>query len=135
MRILGTRRQLQEVANKMARVTGKKGTLNEGVVGDVAVVDGLSDDADHDDEWKPSDDPAADVQRVAQAVVRGEVADYSANPLDLLLVEQHDLNKRAHDIVLAPDAPAASAPAPEPVAEVVEEAPAEEHEKKAKKGS
>src|SRR3990172_9151003 len=107
MRILGTRRQLQEVANKMARVTGKKGTLNEGVVGDVAVVEGLSDGADHDDEWKPSADPSADVDRLAQAVVRGEVAAYSANPVDLQVIEDHGLNDRAHDVVLLADVGAA----------------------------
>jgi len=147
MRILGTRRQLQEVANKMARVTGKKGTLNEGVVGDVAVIENLTDGADHDEEWKPADEPSADVERLAQAVVRGEVADYSANPVDLLTIEQNDLNDRAHDVVLLADAGAAKgahlgaqvdyeepeAEALPPVGEPAEEAASEK--KASKKGS
>lgn len=86
----------------MARVVGKKGTINEGAVGDVPVVEGLDHLEDHGENYAAGD-VNPDVKNLAQAIVRG---DEISHPADRALAEKEDLFDRAHDVDLTGDAKA-----------------------------
>lgn len=83
----------------MARVKGKKGTINEGAVGDVPVVAGLDYLGDHGENYEEGD-VAPDVKNLAQAIVRG---DEISHPADRAVVEKEKLEDRAHDVDLTGD--------------------------------
>lgn len=140
LRVLGTRKQLEEVVEKM-RVKGKKGSINEGVVGDVT--DAFDAHEHGDDEWAGlADEPSHVVEQLAEAVVRGDLsAGNQSNPIDVEYVRANDIEARAHDILLTGDAKAKAGdhvgaavdePSVDPtVEEVAEEAPKAKAEKKA----
>lgn len=92
----------------MAKVLGKKGTINEGALGDLPLEDPLSDETRpwHRmvDEGEVSvvdeKDAVSSVKNLAEAVIRG---DEISNPVEQEKVKEHNLLERAHDVVLRND--------------------------------